>query len=269
MGLLDDLRKEADALQTRDSKRTQELREIAAAVDFALRNTFQYLNELFKHLNVVKPPCPIEYDLATVGKMSNLAQSDFRVEYRTLERFDAEHFEYLEAIFKRAKSEKFTIRREGPAIERFRDLLWQNNLRFTSEVFRNDHRVVVAEVFTIECEVLCGVDIVGDYDAGVLRFTFKNIEGFGHSTCAVEPKSIHEKALDELAKMIVGSHSDFKKFHQRRDVSHITGSHQKVEKLQHQYLVNPEPELTDEELDALEKKRAGLLGSLKSVFKKT
>lgn len=268
MGLLDDLRKEADALQSRETKRTEELREIAASVDAAMRTTFRFLNELFKHLNVVKPPCLLEYELTNVGKLHGLRQSDYRVEYRTQERFDAEHYESLEVIFKRTKAEKFTVRREGPAIERFRDFLWQQNMRFTSEVFRNDRRVVLAEVFSIDCEVLCGVEVIGDYEKGNLRFTLKNIEGFGHSTIAIDPKSIHDQSLDELAKLMVGSESKFSAYRQRGEFPPITGRHQKVALLEPQYVVSDAPELSDEELAAQEKKRAGLLGSLKSVFKK-
>ena len=268
MGLLDDLRKEAEALQTRESAKVQNLREIAASVDLSLRNTFQYLNEMFKHLNVVKPPCPITYDLATVGPLSGLIQSDYRIEYRTSERYDAEHYEYLVVILKRAKPEKMRASREGPEIERFRDVLWQNNMRFSSDVFRNDRRVVTAEVFSIECEVVCGVDIIGNYETGLIDFKFKNMTEFGHATYRVPAAALKEEALEELAKLLVGSPSDFRKFQLRVDPSAITGSHKKVAMLDHQYLVNTEPELSDEEIEAAEAKRRGLLGSLKSVFKK-
>ena len=147
MGLLDDLKKEADNLKDQESVRTQSLKANAASVDRALRKTFQYLNELFRQLNVVKPPCTRSYDLLTVGKISGFIQVDYRIDYRTSQRDNMEHYESLAVTFKRTKPEQLTVKRDAEQIERFRDLLWQNNLRFTSEPVRNDRRVVVSETF--------------------------------------------------------------------------------------------------------------------------
>ena len=58
MGLLDDLKKQADALKAQDTDRTESLRANAVAVDLALRRNFLYLNDLGKQLNVVQMPCP-------------------------------------------------------------------------------------------------------------------------------------------------------------------------------------------------------------------
>ncbi|MBL0122619.1 MAG: hypothetical protein IPP88_07745 [Betaproteobacteria bacterium] len=103
MGLLDDLKKEADTLKSQEAERTQSVKANAAAVDRALRKTFQYMYELFKQLNVVKPACPLVYDLLTVGKIDGLIQSDYRVEFRTSQRENSEHYENVAINFKRSK----------------------------------------------------------------------------------------------------------------------------------------------------------------------
>ncbi|MEQ1517427.1 MAG: hypothetical protein ABL931_13165, partial [Usitatibacteraceae bacterium] len=179
MGLLDDLKKEAETLKNQEAAKSQSIKASAATVDRALRKTFQYMNELFKQLNVVKPACPLVYDLLTVGKIDGLAQSDYRIEFRTSQRDNGEHFENVSINFKRSKAEQLTVRREAEQIERFRDLLWQNNMRFTSDPFKNDRRVTTHEVFKINCEVLCAAEVAGDYDNGVIRFRLRNVEDFG------------------------------------------------------------------------------------------
>jgi hypothetical protein len=263
MGLLDDLKKEADTLKNQEAARTQSIKANAAAVDRALRKTFHYMNELFKQLNVVKPACPRTYDLQTVGKIDGLVQSDYRIEFRTSQRENSEHYENLTITFKRSKPEQMTIKREAEQIERFRDLLWQNNMRFTSEPFRNERRVIVSEVFKINCDVICGADIVGDYDTGAVRFKLKNIEDFGPTVYTLEPDSVNDQSLEDLAKLFIGKESNFKNYNRRPAFNpSATGQFAKTQPKIPQYMPNPVPEREEEE------KKSGLFGSLKSVFKK-
>jgi hypothetical protein len=261
MGLLDDLKKEADSLKDQEAQRTQSLKANAAAVDRALRKTFQYMSELFKQLNVVKPACPRVYDLLTVGKIEGLVQSDYRIEYRTSQRENAEHFENLTIAFKRTKPDQLSVKREAEQMERFRDLLWQNNMRFTSEPFRNDRRVVVYEVFKINCEVICGAEVIGDYDNGVIRFKLKNIEDFGPTVYTVEPDSVNDQALEELAKMFIGKESNFKVFNRRPAFNaSATGQFQRPNLKVPQYAVEPPKAAPEPE------KKGGLFGSIKSAL---
>lgn len=262
MGLLDDLKKEADTLKNQEAERTQTIKANAAAVDRALRKTFNYMNELFKQLNVVKPACPRTYDLQSVGVIDGLSQSEYRIEFRTSQRNNSEHYENLSVTFRRSKPEQLTVKRDAEQIERFRDLLWQNNMRFTSEVFRNERRVVITEVFKINCEILCGADIIGDYDNGAVRFKLKNIEDFGPTVYTLEPDSINDQALEDLARMFIGKDSNFKNYN-RRPAANLsaTGQYQRPSLKVPQYAVAPTPEPEPE-------KKAGLFGSIKSVFKK-
>ena len=263
MGLLDDLKKEAETLKNQEAVKTQSIKANAAAVDRALRKTFQYMSELFKQLNVVKPHCPHVYDLLTVGKIDGLVQSDYRIEFRTSQRENAEHFENVAINFKRSKPEQLTVKREAELIERFRDLLWQNNMRFTSEPFKNDRRVTTHEVFKINCEVLCGAEVVGDYDNGVIRFKLKNVEDFGPTVYTLEPDSVTDKTLEELAKLFIGKDSNFKDFNRRPAFNpSATGQFTRPQMKAPQYVANPAP------LPQEEEKKSGLFGALKSVFKK-
>ena len=263
MGLLDDLKKEAETLKNQEAVKTQSIKANAATVDRALRKTFQYMSELFKQLNVVKPPCALVYDLLTVGKIDGLVQTDYRIEYRTSQRENAEHFENVTINFKRSKPEQLTVRREAELIERFRDLLWQNNMRFTSEPFKNERRVTTHEVFKINCEVLCAADVVGDYDSGVIRFRLKNVEDFGPTVYTLEPDTVTDKALEELAKLFIGKDSSFKDFNRRPAFNaSATGQFVRPQIKAPQYAANPAPPTPEEE------KKSGLFGALKSVFKK-
>jgi hypothetical protein len=259
MGLLDDLKKEAETLKNQEAQRTQSLKANAVQVDQALRNLFRYMNELFRQLNVVKPPCDRTYNLLTVGKIEGLSQSDYRVEYRTSQRNNSEHFEELNVTFRRAKAESFTVKREAESIERFRDLLWQNNMRFTSEPFRNDRRVITHEFFTINNEVICGADMVADYDEGVIRFKLKNVEDFGPSIYTLEPSIINDQCLEDLAKLLIGKLDvNFERYNRKAGFGNSSGNFPKTNAKSVQYQPDPTPPETEEE-----KKKRGLFGLFK------
>jgi hypothetical protein len=260
MGLLDDLKKEAETLKNQEAARTQSLKANAVQVDQAMRSIFKYMNELFRQLNVVKPPCARSYDLLTVGKIDGLTQSDYRIEYRTSQRNNSEHYEELTITFRRSKPETMTIKREAESIERFRDLLWQNNMRFTSEPFRNERRVITHEFFTVNNEVICGTDIIGDYDEGVIRFKLKNVEDFGPSIYTLEPSVINDQSLEDLAKLFIGQvEVNFEKYNRRATFgSGNTGQFPRANSKNVQYAVDPNPKAEEEE----EKKR-GLFGLFK------
>jgi hypothetical protein len=270
MGLLDDLKKEADTLKNEQAVRTQSLKANAATVDRALRKTFYYLNDLFKQLNVVKPPCPREYDLQTVGKIDGLSQMDYRIDFRSSHREGSEHFENLTVNFKRSKPERLTVKRDAENIERFRDLLWQNNMRFTSDPIKNERRVTVSETFTINCEVICGVDVVGDYEGGIIRFKLKNVEDFGPTVYTLEPDSITDEALEAFATLLIGKESTFSNYNRRAsfnpNVTAGPGPYGRSGVKVPLYVATPLKSATPE--PAREEKKGGLLGSLKSVFKR-
>ena len=259
MGLLDDLKKEAESLKNQEAERTQSLKANAIQVDHALRTVFKYLHELFRQLNVVKPACDRSYNLLTVGKMDGLVQSDYRIDYRTAQRSNTEHYEELTVTFRRAKPNTFTIKREAEAIERFRDLLWQNNMRFTSEVVRNERRVITHEFFTINNEVICGADIVGDYEEGVIRFKLKNVEDFGPTLYTLEPSMINDKSLEDLAKLFIGkTETNFEVYNRKAAFGTSGGNYARTTAKQVQYQADPTP--VEQEDD---KKKRGLFGLFK------
>jgi hypothetical protein len=251
MGLLDDLKKEADTLKNEQAVRTQSLKANAATVDRALRKIFYYLNDLFKQLNVVRPPCACEYDLQTVGKIGS------------------EHFENLSVKFKRSKPEQLSVKRDAENIERFRDLLWQNNMRFTSEAIKNERRVTVSETFTINCEVICAVDIVGDYEGGTIRFKLKNVEDFGPTVYTLEPDSISDEALEAFATLLIGKESTFSNYNRRANFNPSTtvnpGPYGRSGIKVPLYVATP---LKSAPPEPREEKKGGLLDSIKSVFKR-
>ena len=107
--------------------------------------------------------------------------------------------------------------------------------------------------------------MVGDYDNGVIRFKLKNIEDFGPTIYTLEPDSVTDKALEELAKLFIGKDSNFKELNRRpANTGNATGQFARQPLKVPQYANTPgEPEKEDEK-----EKKTGLFGTLKSVLTK-
>lgn len=259
MGLLDDLKKEAENVKNLEAAKNATITSSAAAVDKSMREAYYYLNELFKQLNVLKQACPRVYDMPDVGRFMGLVQQDYRIEHRTKLIKDTEHFDVVSVTFKRTSPNFITVKRDAEQLTRFRDTLWQSNLKFTSEPHHNERRIVIAETFKIAMEVPCGIEMVGDYENGVVRFKMKNMDEFGPVTYTLEPSAIGSASLEELTKTLMGKESDFKVFNRR--IVGSTGNTQftKSSANRTKYIVEEPP--------PVEEKKGGFFGSLKSALK--
>ncbi len=259
MGLLDDLKKEAENAKNIEAAKTATITSSAAIVDKAMREAYFYVNELFKQLNVLKPVCPRVYDMQDVGRFKGLVQQEYRIEYRTKLIKDTEHFDVATITFKRTSPSFFTVKLDAEKIERFRNILWQGGLKFTSEQHHNERRNVIGETFTIAMEVSCAVEIIGDYENGVVRFKMKNMDEFGPTTYTLEPSAIGTASLEELAKTLIGKESDFKVFNRR--VVTPTGNTQFTTSTANRtkYIIEEAPPEAE--------KKGGFFGSIRSALK--
>jgi len=113
VGLLDDLKKQADALKAQDTDKTESLRSTAVSVDHSLRRTFLYLNALGKQLNVVQMPSPFVFDLPTVGIIDGLIIKDFFCDFRSKHFIDKDYYGEVHVAY-RCWSDKVLTIKKGP-----------------------------------------------------------------------------------------------------------------------------------------------------------
>ena len=113
MGLLDDLKKQADALKAQDTDKTESLRSTAVSVDHSLRRTFLYLNDLGKQLNVVQMPSPFVFDLPTVGSIDGLIIKDFFCDFRSKHFIDKDYYGEVHVAYRCFSDKVLTIKVDG------------------------------------------------------------------------------------------------------------------------------------------------------------
>jgi hypothetical protein len=262
LGLLDDLKKQADALKAQDTDKTESLRSSAVAVDHSLRRAFLYMNDLGKQLNVVQMPCPFKYHLQTVGDIDGLVVKDFFCDFRSKHFIDKDYYGEIQVAY-RAFSEKIITVKKGPDdMEKFRDILWQSNIEHKSEQFRNERKVITHEVFKVKLDFRVQGKIEGDHETSKLKMVTKNVGGFQVELFNLMALEMNEQGVEEFAKFFIGRPNKWEEIVKRSVLSQRAPAPPPKPKVTPQYVVQPDPPPEAAE------KRNGLLGSISSFIKK-
>jgi hypothetical protein len=263
VGLLDDLKKQADALKSQDVDKTESLRSSAVAVDHALRRTFLYLNDLGKQLNVVQMPSPFAFELPTVGKIDGLVIKDFFCDFRSKHFIDKDYYGEVQVGYRCWSDKVLTIKKGPDDMEKFRDVLWQSNIEHKSEQFRNERKVITHEVFKVKCDFRVQGKIEGDHESGKMKVVTKNVGGFQMDLFNLIALEMNDQAVEEFAKYMIGRPNQWTEVVKRSILTPRPAASAPKPKTEPQYVVHraPEPEPSAEE-------KRGLLGSLKSLIPK-
>jgi len=204
VGLLDDLKKQADALKANEVDKTESLRSSAVAVDHSLRRSFLYLNDLGKQLNVVQMPGPFKYNLPTVGDIEGLIVKDFFCDFRSKHFIDKDYYGEVHVAYRCGSDKVLTVRKGPDEMEKFRDVLWQSNIEHESEQFRNPRKVITHEIFKVKCDFRVQAKIQGDHETGSVKIVTKNVGGFQVDLFPLLALELNDPAVEELAKFFIG-----------------------------------------------------------------
>ncbi len=264
MGLLDDLKKQADDLKAKDVDRTESMRATAVAVDHALRRSFLYLNDLGKQLNVVQMPSPFKFSLPTVGDIDGLVVKDFFCDFRSKHFIDKDYYGEVQVAYRDWCDKVLTVKKGPDDMEKFRDVLWQSNIEHKSEQFRNERKVITHEVFKVSCDFRVQAKIEGDHENGKIKIVTKNVGGFQVDLFLLMAQEMNEQAVEEFAKYFIGRPNKWEDLVKRSVLMNKPAGNTppRPKTPQPNYVVHHTPDPPAEE------KKSGLLGSLKSFIKK-
>ena len=266
MGLLDDLKKQADAVKATEVDKTESLRATAVAVDHALRRSFLYLNDLGKQINVVQMPSPFKFNLPMVGDIDGLVIKDFFCDFRSKHFIDKDYYGEVHCAYRNWSDKVLTVKKGPDEMEKFRDVLWQSNMEHKSEQFRDQRKVITHEVFKINCEFRVQAKIEGDHETGKIKIVTKNVGGLEVDLFMMMALEFNEKGVEEFAKYFIGRPNNWTDLVKRSVLSARPSTNtmppRPKPKTEPQYVIHKEADPPAEE------KKTGLLGSLKSLIRK-
>jgi hypothetical protein len=227
MGLLDELKKQAETLRQKQQVSQEVLNQNLVIAHKKLADALRYWIELFNSLNIIKPTIPRLYFLDAANRMDDLLQCDYNVNGR---RLAVDHKDYIEAVilrFRCVADRKLTIEKQtDPLVQRLRDHLWSHNLRFDLKEYRNERGYVERGAFTVLCEVPVLVTIDADLEKAHIRISCKNLEKLGEYACTYDFDEFDKPVLEELGKVILAKANSFRTFgrHQQAMLNSITRS---------------------------------------------
>ena len=213
MGLLDDLKRQADMVRTHDSLQRSNLQENSRVVDQAMHKTFLYLLELFKQLEVIKPANPVVYQIESVGSIKDLKYGGGFVDPRKKKFAERDVYDYMDFYVKWAAPTSMVIERDMPhTIKKVRDMLWMFNIKFTEVETKTSFGSLSKVQFTIPAAVTVNFTLKADIEGRRLLFYGKNALQLGIDDFVLPADDLNDAVLEELAKMLIGQRNDFIKY---------------------------------------------------------
>jgi len=223
MGLLDDLKQQAESkkveVQTNEAQKAQNLQ----AVNAALRGAFQYFTELANSLNILKPDVARSFFLDSSTRFEDFRQGNYRVRDR---RKTVDHKDYLEEValrFSWTGAQPPVIVKDTPMlIQRMRDSLTGYNLRFECKEFKNDRGAVEKAAFTIEPEIIASAEFAGSWESGNITLSLRNVETMGSVDFQYGTDELDATLFEELAKLVLGKSNNLRNLGRAQEMLRTT-----------------------------------------------
>jgi hypothetical protein len=213
MGLLDDLKKQAEQVKTQQMSQAQLQAEALRVVEERMKQSFQYLNELLKQLAVLKPVNPTVFPIPGVGELKDLQFAESFIDYRKTSIHDAEVFDLISFYIRWAAPAKIVVDRDRPATaQKVRDALFFGGLKFLEEEIKNARQVAAGWRFTVDSAIVTDVKIKADHKQMKLLMNAKNLLRVGAENFTIPATDINEAWLEAFAMTLLGQPGDFRKY---------------------------------------------------------
>lgn len=211
MSLLDDLRRQTDALKAKEEgeRRRREQLEKTYREELLpkMEYVYTYLYELAEHLNYIKPDITAAYHLEDHGELADLHQSSYKVvadSRRNMKRItfgfrcEAEDEEPLEIIVEGKK-----------ATDRYNDYLRRTGLKYHLAQIRDELATVTHGVFTIERRVIVTLNFIANIPESCIDLSIRNFQAFDTYKRQIPPARIDEAYMEDLGRFILREQSQF------------------------------------------------------------
>ncbi len=213
MGLLDDLKKQADMVKSQQLSQQSIREESIKLVESKMHQTFLYLNDLLNQLAVLRPTNPTVYSIPNVGEFQNLGFAESFINYRKKKIGDKDYYDYITMYIKWNSPVYLTVERDMPAaIQKVTDALWSFGLKFEEEKIKKPGGGFEKMKFTVPSNVTCDITITADHNNVRLTVKGKHFFRLGTDELRIPAGDVGESLLEEFAKMLIGQPSVLRKY---------------------------------------------------------
>lgn len=214
MSFLNQLRSQAQALQSEQGQQQLNLEENTAQTESACRCVLPYLEDLARHLNVIGPAGP-RFSLDGKTPWPAMKLTEFRVDSRKKMLRNREVFDYLAIGWRvvppigQPVGGSVTVN-FPPDLQRVESRLAMGPVKHERKQLRHPEKNTLQAIqFDYLTETRGSVVVTPDHDKAVVAFRLLNATGFDILNTTWPAARIKTEVLDELAKLIVGEPNRF------------------------------------------------------------
>ena len=213
MGLLDDLKKQADLVKTQQILQQNLQGDKLKLVEDKMKQAFQYVHELLKQLAVLKPTSPLVYSIPGVADFRNLVFGESFIDYRKKRINDKEYFDTMHFFVKWVGPDTVVIEKDmPPAMQRIRESLWLSKVKFVEEEKKSARGFVIGAKFIVPTAVLTDIVIKADHEQGRLQIQATHLFGLGVEYFSIPGQEVSDDMLEDFAKALIGQQSEIRKY---------------------------------------------------------
>jgi len=202
VGILDDLKQEADRL--RDQQETEEQKRQRKEALYrekfrpALLRIFRYLNEMVEQLRVVNLVTNATYQLPGFGEVSNLQHTGYRV---LIDSKTNPRKVYLQFDCIAPGEKRYTVTLKSA--DEAREFIVNHQVPLVEAPIRGKDNRVVGVMFQARLQVRVRVLFEADVDKGKIVVTSADFEGLGLKRLFFAVEAIDDEWLDDLGHYIL------------------------------------------------------------------
>ena len=179
-------------------------------VSEALKRSYWYFKEMVEQLDVLNPDVPGKgYAIHRVPEFADFAWDVGKLDLRSRETSPIRKlFTKVILDFRLSKRKPMLkVERDYPESEKLKQALKDYGLEFSSRDTRTESGAIAKTTFGIAFEVVCKLELEGNYDTYKLLLKMRNVERFGIAEHVIAPEAVTQESLEELTGFILGETS--------------------------------------------------------------
>ena len=180
------------------------------AIDKTLKYVFFYFHDLVQQLNVVKPAIERKYTAAEDVAIGGLVWQEGFADYRTQPQSAGAMVELVSLSCQFASPVLIDVERDGPAVDRLRNSIFDYGLQFECKEYRNKRGYLERADFRIRGEIAISVRWRADFTNGAIVIEARNLERLGSTRMTLRPQAVDQKLLDQFGGLLLGLPNRFR-----------------------------------------------------------
>lgn len=211
MGLLDDLKKQAEAKKATEQQAALTQQELEKYyqdnIHPGMLNIYNYLNEMISHLNYLEHPTIARYPFLPGNQLTELTQGEYKAVIDS-----TNTTKDITLSFECGFAKDLIVDVEGKdRIESYSDILKEYKIKFERRDEKDADYKLVRSHFRVIGPVYAMVNFVGDIEKSCVNLFMRNIERPGLIKHTLKPEHLNDDFMDRLAKYLIRESDDFLK----------------------------------------------------------